>query len=100
MELSISSVTLDADCANVALNLKEAGFHFARVTPNTTLWNGQTENGCCILVSKSTNCFELWRTVQTMKGIGCAHLKVNGEFDGCIEKYLAKTKCRTETQLD
>ena len=50
----------------------------------------------CRLVSSTCNKNEIahiWKILKDKYNFECAHLNIQGKFDGCILNYLSESKC-------
>jgi len=97
VELSISQKKLS--CEEVAENLLKTKI-VASITPNQSIVcngknNCQLEKGCRILfgMATKTEIKNTWQNLKQEHTLGCAHLKIPGDFAGCIYDYLQDTKC-------
>lgn len=100
IQLSISSPNLDSKCLEVIALLKKQKIANVSVEPNSSIQcrNGKcrVENGCRItLGTKDINCFQekVWRPLQNTFSLGCAHLKVEGYYSGCVYDFWRESNC-------
>lgn len=95
--LSISSKEIK-NCNDVALYLKKCGVP-CDITSNQTVMknNGKfyVENGCRIILNNKNKIINksLWNDLKDVFKLDCAHIKVDGQFKGCINDYLRKSDC-------
>ena len=96
--LSISSPTLDADCANVIELMKKCGFT-GRITPNKTILpNGFVENGCEIILAEKCEHAPkvLWKHAQDNFGLTCAHVESRHYVSGCVFDVFRQSICPSD----
>ena len=66
-----------------------------RVIDTVSIVDDEIQKGCLITLGKKyQDTFLLDRTWKIIKSdYECAHLKIDGIFDGCIDNYLNAKKC-------
>lgn len=92
--ISISSNNLD--CKKVAEKLLELNI-LSSVIKNTSVIrrndNYILENGCDIRLNRieiDDIKDKIWKPLKKEFNLGCAHLEINGKYNGCINKYFKK----------
>ena len=82
----------------------------AKIVPNLSVINSKIEEGCTITLPKDYNSKEkiknIWNIIQKsperiqsesvnikVDNYSCAHLKIEGQFSGCIFNYLNANFC-------
>ena len=74
-----------------------------KFVPNLSIMNNNIELGCTITICSNTSKSKLqkiWNTILESSNnnlfkdkYSCAHLKIDGQFNGCIFNYLKDDKC-------
>ena len=81
------------DCTELARQMWRAGIR-ARITPNisTLPW---LEPGCAVTFeSRSKQAIrDAWEVARTSAGLRCAHLNIQGTFQGCVHDFLRPSAC-------
>ena len=95
MSVNISvSNTKQTNCSEIIQKLLQSNIN-ARVIQSKSIVDGDIENGCLITVGKEyynkDNLSKLWNLIQ--KDNICAHLQIDGMFNGCIFNYISKDYC-------
>jgi len=66
-----------------------------RIIETTSVVDNKLEQGCLITVDKLYNnkkgVKNIWKNIK--KDYSCAHLKIDGVFDGCIYNYISPSSC-------
>jgi len=98
MTFTVSSVIsvsrkMPLDCNELAEFLGKAKI-ITDVTSNITM-QPKKEYGCRLVqsVNSKREIEKIWNIMQSTYKFECAHLRVEGKFDGCILDYLAPTNC-------
>lgn len=96
--LSVSKEGLD--CRRVSEALQKSGI-VADVSTNRTVRGTSSETGCRVTmdVQNKRDVQRAWRSVQTSFGLGCAHVSVRADYQGCIYDFLAPSMCPGRRQL-
>ena len=105
---NVSEITKHNSCVHVLKAFEKCNIE-AKITPNISLVNGQLEEGCTIVMPKEygnrEKLSEIWNIVKTSPGnfkgqtnllhseYDCAHLKIDGIFQGCIFNYIKANFC-------
>mgnify|MGYP004359146523 CR=1 FL=1 len=97
-ELSISKKNLC--CKEVARTLASLGIS-SKVSSNDSVScnsytnNCRIEEGCTINLCglNRTQYSRLWLHLKTRFQLDCAHLKIDGQYTGCIYSYLKTSNC-------
>ena len=96
-DLSVSSNTADAKCLKAIAVLRTVGVP-ARVTPSLSVMDdGNVEPGCVIRLPRTygnddkEQLRKLWSHLNS--DYRCAHLSIQGKYDGCILDYLRPSCC-------
>ncbi len=92
MSVNISvSNTKQYDCNDVIHKLLISGIN-ARVIETRSIVDRNIENGCIITVDKEYSnkdkISKLWNIIRS--NYTCAHLQIDGLFNGCILNYIYK----------
>jgi hypothetical protein len=55
------------------------------------------ENGCKLIqsISSKNDLEKMWNLLKNKYDFKCAHLKIDGHYDGCILNYLRPSICPT-----
>jgi len=81
------------DCAELARQMGRAGI-CVRVTPNvsTLPW---IEQGCALTFEcgSKQDIGAAWEVARTSAGLRCAHLNIQGTFQGCVRDFLRPSAC-------
>ena len=93
VHISISN-NKNQKCNSVMKKLYMAGFD-CRSIQTMSIVNNKLENGCLITFDKEYNSVpkltKVWDTIKN--DYNCAHLKIDGQFNGCIHNYLRADFC-------
>ena len=95
MSVNISvSNTKQSDCSEIIQKLLLSNIN-ARVIETRSIVDRNIENGCLISVDKEFSnkdkISKLWNTIRD--DYNCAHLQIDGLFNGCIFNYIYKDLC-------
>jgi hypothetical protein len=95
MSVNISvSNTKQTDCSEIIQKLLISGIN-ARVIETRSIVDSNIENGCLVTVDKKFSNIErlsnLWNIIKP--DYVCAHLQIDGLFNGCIFNYINKDFC-------
>lgn len=90
--ISISHKKLN--CEKVAEFLGKIGIQ-SDVTRNISYQKTGIEEGCRLVqtMNSRNDICNIWELLKNEYGLTCAHLNVNGKYDGCILNYLAPSVC-------
>ena len=97
--LSVSGKAVDPNCDVVVTAMQELGI-LGDITRNTTVsYEGQTENGCRVLIlggDARSNAHSLWKKLHDkVPSLCCAHLNVEHRESGCVFDVFAPSRCPT-----
>lgn len=95
MSVNISvSNTKQTTCNNIMQKLLLSGYN-SRIIDTISTVDNNIEKGCLITLGKEYNSKnkidKIWNTIKD--DYYCAHLKIDGVFDGCILNFLSEDKC-------
>ena len=95
MSVNISvSNTKQNTCNNIMQKLLLSGYN-SRIIDTISTVDNIIEKGCLITLGKEYNSKnkinKIWNTIKDDHH--CAHLKIDGVFDGCILNFLSEDKC-------
>lgn len=95
MSVNISvSNTKQVNCNNIIEKMLSCGFN-SRIIDTISIVDSNIERGCLITLGKEYNTIsqvnKIWNTIKN--DYECAHLKIDGLFDGCILNFLTQDKC-------
>ena len=95
--LSISSDKFD-NCDEVMLYFRHCGIPCDITQNKSIIKKGdsyQTETGCRILFTgkKKVVTPDLWESLKNKFNLKCAHIKIDGQFKGCIYDYIRPSSC-------
>jgi hypothetical protein len=95
MSVNISvSNTKQYDCSEIIQKLLLSNIN-ARVIETRSIVDRNIENGCLITVDKEFSnkdkIDKLWNIIKDHHT--CAHLQIDGLFNGCILNYIYKDNC-------
>ena len=81
------------DCKEVAEYLSKCNI-ITSISDNLST-TPKLENGCRLTqsISSKDDLEKLWNLLKNRYDFKCAHLKIDGHYDGCILNYLAESKC-------
>lgn len=90
--LSISSPYITSDCSRVVEILVKSGIPASVTSNQSTTIDHQLENGCRIVFGNETCPDQIVNQIwpkfrQDIPGLKCAHLKVDSQYQGCIDNY-------------
>ena len=81
---------IQSNCDNIINKLVTAGIE-ARIIETTSIFENNIEKGCLITLGKEYNTHKkitnIWNNISG--DYICAHLKIKGQFDGCIYDYFS-----------
>lgn len=82
------------DCQEMAFRLSKAGI-CTSITSNIST-QPHIEYGCRLTqsISSTEDLQKIWKELKKNYNFKCAHLKLDGGFDGCIKNYLRDTDCK------
>ena len=83
------------DCSKMAIFLSKAGI-ITSVSSNLSA-QPDIEYGCRLTqsVSSKEDLQKIWNLLEKEYKFKCAHLKIDGAYDGCILNYLRPSSCPT-----
>ena len=95
MSVNISlSNSKQTNCNNKKKKMLYCGFN-SRIIDTISIVDNNIEKGCLITLGKEYNTKhqvnKIWNTIKN--DYQCAHLKIDGLFDGCILNFLTQNKC-------
>lgn len=95
MSVNISlSNSKQHSCNNILDKLLQSGIN-CRIIETRSVVDDNIERGCLITFGKEYNdkkkINSIWNIIKT--DYACSHLKINGQFDGCIYNYLNADFC-------
>ncbi len=95
MSVNISVAnTKQSDCSEIIQKLLLSNIN-ARVIETRSIVDRNIENGCLITVDKEFSnkdkISKIWNTIRD--DYTCAHLQIDGLFNGCILNYIYKDLC-------
>ena len=89
-------------CSNIINAFQKCNLE-GKFVPNLSLINNKIELGCTITIANNTPKSKLqyiWDVIKESSNISifrnkysCAHLKIDGYYNGCILNYLIEDKC-------
>lgn len=89
-------------CSNIIDAFQKTNLE-GKFVPNLSIMNKKIELGCTITICSNTTKSQLqnmWNIIQESSDnqifknkYSCAHLKIDGLFNGCIFNYLNDDKC-------
>tara|TARA_Y100000996_G_C22131756_1_gene482528 strand:- start:41 stop:343 length:303 start_codon:yes stop_codon:yes gene_type:complete len=81
------------DCKEMAYKLSKAGI-CTSITSNIST-QPYIEHGCRLTqsISSTEDLNKIWRELKKHYNFNCAHLKIDGGFDGCLMNYLSPNQC-------
>ena len=93
VNISISNPKLE-NCNGVINKLLKAKIN-CRVIETTSIVDNNIENGCLITLDKiysdKDKLKNLWSIIKDDNT--CSHIKIDGQFDGCIYNYIHDDYC-------
>ncbi len=93
VNISISNTKLK-NCDSIITKLLKSGIN-CRVIDTISVVDNNIENGCLITLDKKYSDKDklqnIWSIVK--ENNICSHVKIDGQFDGCIYNYIGKDRC-------
>ena len=93
VNLSVSN-TKQTNCSEIIQKLLKSNIN-ARVIESKSIVDKNIETGCLITVGKEfydrEKMSSLWNIIKS--DYICAHLQIDGLFNGCIFNYISKDLC-------
>ena len=93
VNISVSNKT-HYGCNHILKTMRELNIN-CRVIETKSIVDKNIENGCLITFGERYNSKKdvryLWDSIKD--NYGCAHLKIDGLFDGCIYNYINANFC-------
>lgn len=86
------------DCREVVRCLRDLGIA-SSVTPNTSVQCHEghcwLEEGCRVVQAfqRKSEVTRTWSALRDRMSLGCAHLRIDGVFSGCVLDYCRPTRC-------
>lgn len=96
MSVNISISNKNNNCSLVLNKFIQLGIN-CRLIETTSVVDQQLEKGCLLTLAPKYNnkkeVTKIWNIVNSNNDFECAHLKIDGIFDGCIYNYIRSNFC-------